>query len=230
MITNAQLNKCKNILLTRQSVLINNLQDHFGMSISAKDSTGELSSYDNHPADMGTELFERGKDLALNEHAEKELEKINEALHAIEERTYGICSVCGTDILYERLLAVPTTDRCVLHAENNTYEHNRPIEEAVYSPNLNPSEATISDENQVTYDAEDTWQEVSSYGTSETPSDFYGDRDNYSEMYPNSDERIGATEEVETTLEANIDGAYSGYTEMKDPLDTDLPQFDADID
>ena len=28
----------------------------------AHESSGELSSYDNHPADEATELYERGKD------------------------------------------------------------------------------------------------------------------------------------------------------------------------
>ena len=32
---------------------------------SLKDSVHELSIYDNHPADQGTETFEREKDLAL---------------------------------------------------------------------------------------------------------------------------------------------------------------------
>ncbi|MBO1913267.1 hypothetical protein J4G37_51715, partial [Microvirga sp. 3-52] len=40
---------------------------------SEKESLGELSSYDNHPADMGTALYDREKDLALHEHAESEL-------------------------------------------------------------------------------------------------------------------------------------------------------------
>src|SRR5690625_6037438 len=92
------------------------MQDHFGLQSAVKDTTGELSSYDNHPADMGTELFERGKDVALNEHAEKELEEINSALHAIDEGTYGICVECGADIPFERLEAVPTTDNSTIHA------------------------------------------------------------------------------------------------------------------
>src|SRR5690625_7732844 len=92
MITEEQRNRCKMILTERQSHLIEQMQDHFGLQSAVKDTTGELSSYDNHPADMGTELFERGKDVALNEHAEKELEEINSALHAIdrsEERRVG---------------------------------------------------------------------------------------------------------------------------------------------
>lgn len=230
MITSEQQNRCKYSLLERQSVLINHVKDHFGMSMSAKDSVGELSSYDNHPADMGTELFERGKDLALNAHAEKELEEINEALHAIDDGTYGICSTCGSDIPFERLATVPTTDRCVLHAESHLHEYTRPIEETVFSPSINPGQSTVREEEQVGYDAEDAWQDVSQYGTSETPSDFFGDRDNYSEMYPNSDEQIGVTEEVEGVLEANIDGSYSGYTEAVKQNNHDLPQFDADID
>ncbi|MEM5591840.1 hypothetical protein AAHH67_09065 [Niallia circulans] len=39
------------------------------------ESVGELSSYDNHPADLGTELFEREKDSALEQHDQSELEK-----------------------------------------------------------------------------------------------------------------------------------------------------------
>lgn len=63
--------------------------------------------------------------------------------------------------------------------------------------------------DEVGYDAEDAWQEVSVVGTSETPADFYGDRDNYQEMYPNSEESVGAVEEVEGTLAAGIDGQYA---------------------
>ena len=40
---------------------------------SAQEAVGELSMYDNHPGDMGTELFEREKDMALNVHAGSEL-------------------------------------------------------------------------------------------------------------------------------------------------------------
>lgn len=72
----------------------------------------------------------------------------------------------------------------------------------MYSPNINPDEVT--DETQVGYDAEDAWQEVGRYGTSETPSDLYGDRDNYNEMYPNSDEDIGIVEKIESYSEDNL--------------------------
>ncbi|MBY7142319.1 TraR/DksA C4-type zinc finger protein [Virgibacillus sp. NKC19-3] len=209
MITSEQLAQCKAALLERQTELIDHVQDHFGKKLEmTQESVGELSNYDNHPGDMGTEMFERGKDLALNEHAETELEEINKSLHAIAEGTYGICSKCGEDIPFERLEALPTADRCITHANDASFEHSRPVEEEVYSPNINPDEVT--DEDQVGYDAEDAWQEVSRYGTSETPSDFYGDKDNYDEMYPNSDENVGITEGIEGYAAADIDGNYEG--------------------
>lgn len=212
MVTKEQVQRCKEILEQRQDELIQQLQDHFGLDVEmAKESVGELSNYDNHPGDMGTELFERQKDIALNEHAEIELEDINKALHAIAEGTYGICSVCGGDIPYDRLLAVPTADKCVEHANSDTFQNNRPIEEQVVSPNINPNERT--EEEQVGYDAEDAWQEVSRYGTSETTADFFGDKDQYDEMYPNEDlEEVGAPEEVENFIASDIYGDYNGVT------------------
>jgi YteA family regulatory protein len=209
MITHEQVKELKNRLVRRQNDLIAQVQDHFGLDYEfAQESIGELSNYDNHPADHGTGLFERGKDIALNEHAEKELEEINEALHAIEAGTYGICSECGRDISYERLQAVPQTERCIEHADRIGFERERPVEEEVFSPNINPDEVTK--ETQVEYDAEDAWQDVSRYGTSDTPSDLYGDRDNYNEMYANSDELIGSAEDVEDFLSADMEGNYTG--------------------
>lgn len=203
MLTNEQIKTFHKILFDRQSEIINQIQDRYGLVASQKEAIGELSSYDNHPADLGTETYERGKDLALSEHAERELEEINAALHAMEEGTYGICKVCSMDIPYERLLALPTADTCIHHSEEQQIAtRERPVEEEVYSPNINPDEVT--DETQVGYDAEDAWQEVSRYGTSETPSDLYGDHDDYNEMYPNSDERIGVVEDVEAYSDDNL--------------------------
>lgn len=211
MINNHQLDQCKGVLLERQTELINHVQDHYGITLELiKESIGELSNYDNHPADHGTAMFEREKDIALNEHTEKELEDINAALHAIADGTYGICSKCGVDIPFERLQAMPTADRCIEHADANNYMQDRPVEEGVFSPNINPDEVTA--EEQTGYDAEDTWQEVSRYGTSETPSDFYGDKDSYNEMYPNSDENIGSVEDEEGFLAADREGNFTGVT------------------
>src|SRR5699024_10808775 len=112
MLTEKQLKELKNDLLKSQERMINQVQDRCGLEVSQMDAVGELSSYDKQPADMGTELYESGKDITLNEHTEQKLQDINKALHAKEEGTYGICRICSVDIPYERLRAVPTADTC----------------------------------------------------------------------------------------------------------------------
>jgi YteA family regulatory protein len=101
MLTNEQLAAFRAELLRAKQETQERLQQngHFGTLRShAHDAVGELSSYDNHPADDATELYEREKDIALNEHAERELKEIEHALQVIENGTYGICEVCGKPI------------------------------------------------------------------------------------------------------------------------------------
>jgi YteA family regulatory protein len=224
MITKEQQSKFKAILEQRQNELIRQVQDHFGMDVEmGRESVGELSNVDNHPGDMGTELYERQKDLALNEHAEIELEEINKALHAIEEGTYGICSVCGGDIPFERLRAVPVTDKCVEHASHDSFRNNRPVEEQVIQPNLNEEDDVRKE--RVVYDREDAWQEVSRYGTSETTADLYGDHDTFDEMYPNEEEeQIGSSEDVENFISSDIHGNYTGVSHHHKKYEKDLDE------
>lgn len=118
MISDDQLKTCEKKLLKRQSELIDKLRDDYDMDLTLEETASELTSFDlNHPADTATALYERSKDLSFKNQFENELEEINQALYAIEEGTYGICSICGTAIDYDRLLALPATDRCQEHAD-----------------------------------------------------------------------------------------------------------------
>lgn len=82
---------------------------------SENDSVGELSSYDQHQADLGTETFEREKDLSILEQVEAELADVEHALRRLDEGTYGTCEVCGKPIPEERLEAMPATRLCLEH-------------------------------------------------------------------------------------------------------------------
>ncbi|SEQ86762.1 TraR/DksA C4-type zinc finger protein [Piscibacillus halophilus] len=74
-----------------------------------EESVGELNSVDQqHPADTGTELYEREKDMAFHRRAEEELSEIEHALEKMENGTYGICERTGRPIPEERLKAMPT--------------------------------------------------------------------------------------------------------------------------
>ena len=82
---------------------------------SESDSVGELSSYDQHQADMGTETFEREKDLSILEQVEAELADVEHALRRLDDGTYGTCEVCGKVIPDDRLEAMPATRLCLEH-------------------------------------------------------------------------------------------------------------------
>jgi len=51
-----------------------------GSKTSLLEWTGELSSYDNHPADIGSESFEMEKMMTLNNNQQKLLDDINDAI------------------------------------------------------------------------------------------------------------------------------------------------------
>jgi RNA polymerase-binding transcription factor DksA len=83
---------------------------------SENESVSELSSLDQHLADLGTETFEREKDFSLLEQLEAEIEDLDAALRKVDEGTYGICEICGKPIEPERLEAIPGTRTCIEHA------------------------------------------------------------------------------------------------------------------
>lgn len=86
-------------------------QDGVAMPMSA--SISELSMYDNHPADIGDELFERSKDTALIDNERTLLRDIDKALESIDNRTYGTCLQCGMEIEGDRLQALPWATTCI---------------------------------------------------------------------------------------------------------------------
>jgi RNA polymerase-binding transcription factor DksA len=90
----------------RVTGLISSLRDEIGTS--ENDQTGELASYDQHPADQGSETFEREKDLSILEGLEEELAEIEAALQRVDDGTYGIDEVTGKPIDPARLDAIPT--------------------------------------------------------------------------------------------------------------------------
>ena len=85
--------------------------DLAGESESA--SLEELSDVDQHPADTGTETFNRERDLGIAESLDGELAEVEAALERLDEGTYGRCVACGRTIPAERLEALPATRFCV---------------------------------------------------------------------------------------------------------------------
>ena len=80
-----------------------------------KESLQELSVVDEHQADIGTETFEREKDLSIVESVRAGIEDIDRALERLDAGTYGSCEVCHQPIGDDRLEAVPAARFCVEH-------------------------------------------------------------------------------------------------------------------
>ena len=98
---------------------------------AVRDSTDELSMYDQHPADMASELYEREKDAGLLEMMELELQKINDALNRYQNGQFGICSICGQAIEPKRLERLVYTTQCIQCARKTKDNFTRPAEEDI---------------------------------------------------------------------------------------------------
>jgi RNA polymerase-binding transcription factor DksA len=73
----------------------------------------ERSGYGDHPADDATEVFEREKELGLEQTLEAHLGQLIHALKRVEDGTYGQCERCGKPIAKARLDALPEATLCI---------------------------------------------------------------------------------------------------------------------
>ncbi len=153
----------------------------------------ELSAYDNHPADLGTEMFMMEHDKGLRDKLNDTLYEIETSLEAIDRGEYGICEVCGKEIDKERLDLIPYVKLCLDCSKKRISLEDkmdfRPEEEDSISPFSNYDDG--KDLN--AFDREDTYQEVARYNKiSNDPSASTGDL-----LGVIDDEDSGVVEEVE---------------------------------
>ncbi|MDQ3757268.1 MAG: TraR/DksA C4-type zinc finger protein [Actinomycetota bacterium] len=113
----------RNRLVEERERLDNLRNDFAGDGLTAESeeaSLGELSSLDQHQADVGTETFNRERDLSILENIEAELADVEHAIRRLDDGTYGTCEACGKLIDDARLEAVPAARFCLedqAHAE-----------------------------------------------------------------------------------------------------------------
>ncbi|RUS48414.1 TraR/DksA C4-type zinc finger protein [Cohnella sp. AR92] len=206
--TDGKLQSLRRRLIRDKQEIERKIRDnsHFGLENSYREETGELSSNDNHPADAGTEMFERGKDIALLENEAFRLDRIDAALRRMETGEYGRCAACGRFIPDERLEAMPTAIFCVDHEPRQQEKEGRPVEEDFLHP---PFGRTSMDDqpDQNGFDGEDAWQIVESWGSSNSPAMAEGNNiDDYDSMAIESDENDGFVEPLESFLSTDITG------------------------
>lgn len=103
--------------LKEEQTRLGGLRDEYvaeGLTSESEDeSLSELSSMHQHEADIGTETFNRERDMSILERVEGELADVEHALRRLDEGSYGTCEACGAAIGEARLEAMPATRFCL---------------------------------------------------------------------------------------------------------------------
>lgn len=78
-----------------------------------RDSSGDLSAYAFHMADVGTDAMGREQNFMLAANLGRTLNEIEEALRRVRDGSYGACDRCAKAIGLKRLLALPYARFCL---------------------------------------------------------------------------------------------------------------------
>lgn len=129
----------------------------------------ELSGYDNHPADMGTEVYMKEQDKGVEDQLKETLVEIDQSLEELKIGNYGVCNTCHKDINKEILELIPYLKNCI----ECSSELSPPVQFRQLSNEEIPGNlfGTIKRDH-VYYDGEDTLQEVLQYNIVENDPSF----------------------------------------------------------
>ena len=112
--TKLELEKHKKLLIKLRE-LINGDINHIAKESlkSQKESSGDLSGYSFHMADMASDSYDRELSLNIAGGEQEIIYDIDEALKRIEEGSFGLCLSCNKKIPQKRLSAVPYAKYCI---------------------------------------------------------------------------------------------------------------------
>ncbi|MDQ3812246.1 MAG: TraR/DksA C4-type zinc finger protein [Chloroflexota bacterium] len=88
-------------------------EEETAFSGDQREATGELSTVDQHPADVADFTYQRELQATTRQLIEREAAQVEEAMRARARGTYGTCEDCGRPIPAERLAARPEATLCV---------------------------------------------------------------------------------------------------------------------
>lgn len=160
----------------------------------------ELSFYDNHPAELATDLQIKGIDNALAVHEKELLGDIQQAINKIEDGKYGKCELCGQEIGEERLSVIPYAKLCI-NCENDRSlklqfiaRHDRPVEEKVWDSPMGRKYLNKREDDE--YEGIDQFNDLMKYGSADSPQDLGGYHD-YDEFYTNEIDNQGIVDDMD---------------------------------
>lgn len=107
-LTAAQLKELKDLLLARRQALQAEMEQN-----RANLAPAELSGSVSQDESARLKNLTREVDSRLTTLDAADLTRIDRALEAMDEGTYGLCDECGCHIPFERLKIEPMTQHCV---------------------------------------------------------------------------------------------------------------------
>jgi DnaK suppressor protein len=108
--THGQRALLESALLQRQHALDQRLDEHTDGHTRAEHAR-ELLMQDSD--DLTRRQDERDKDMARTDHDLQSIGVVSQALRRLQGDDYGVCTECGEDIPFDRLVAEPWAMRCV---------------------------------------------------------------------------------------------------------------------
>ncbi len=194
-----KLDQLKGKLKEQEKQMINTIRTMHenGDADMSEHSPTELSNYDNHPADHGTELYILELNMALKVHEQTKLNDILKALKKIDNGTYGICEHCQKEIDFGRLEAKPSAGLCY-ECEMNLEAKEINTADQQYGEIFDSpfGRKYLNKQEDDEFEGMDMLNDVLKYGSSDSPQDMGGYAD-FEEYYTNELDNQGIVEEVD---------------------------------
>jgi RNA polymerase-binding protein DksA len=119
-LSDAEIDDFRRSLLQKRKALqdeIDHLQSELSDENREESTGGGLSELPTHPADQGTDMYDRELTMSMIERQQAERAEVDAALQRIEDGTFGICEGTGEPIEKRRLKARPWSRYSLAYAE-----------------------------------------------------------------------------------------------------------------
>ena len=110
--TNPKFEPYLKLLLKVKEKIVGDIR-HLADDNAGNGNGGDVSGHAMHMADVATDMYDREFTLSLAANERELLYEIDEALHRVDDGTYGTCGVCKKPVAATRLKALPYTKTCL---------------------------------------------------------------------------------------------------------------------
>jgi DnaK suppressor protein len=109
-----QLELFKKSLLKIKEDIVHDIKNMNSVnSVDNKDVMGDISGHALHMADVATDMYDREFTLGLASNDREILNKIEDALKRLGDKSFGLCIRCKKPITLARLKAIPYVETCL---------------------------------------------------------------------------------------------------------------------